>query len=277
MKLQDYLKGVNKTFKHDTPDKEFLHCAIAIPEEIGEIMGWLKKHYGYGKDKDDRWIKEVTLELGDLLYYTCKMAEISGNELLIADFFDQEIEVEETGLSHEVVYTARTLRECSHLVEANPISDNVKGIVTNLMYFILTFADGNDIDFEDIQISNLGKLQKRHGDSFNENSILEEGRDREAEAILTKEEVEERARILNDAIIEKFVITKDMGARITALRYKQGLKQYELAEKAGIQQSLISIIEAGVCNQGNQLAYLNAISMALEVSLEFLKTGQHAI
>ena len=51
------------------------------------------------------------------------------------------------------------------------------------------------------------------------------------------------------------------------------MRQYELAEKTGHKQSLISQIEGGKCNGGNHLAYLNTIALALRVSIDYLMTG----
>jgi DNA-binding XRE family transcriptional regulator/phosphoribosyl-ATP pyrophosphohydrolase len=261
MKCHDYLKGVNNTFKHDDMAKEVLHCTMAIPEELGEIMGWLKKHYAYGKSKDERWKLEVTLELGDLLYYTTKLAELSNNLEIVEGFFEENVDVEVGKLSHEVIYTARMMRETSSLVECSSLSDEVKTSLMNIMYFIMVFAHSNKIELEDIIVENLRKLEVRHGNSFNIDSILEEGRDREAEA-------NAGTVMVNDDPIEDFVITKEMSMKIRALRREKGLKQYEVALMCGISPTTISQIETGSITQSEQFSFVLGIAKALDVDVK---------
>lgn len=61
-----YSDFISKLFKHDTDDIEFMHAALGITGEAGEIADAVKKAIIYGKDMDRNNIVE---ELGDLRFY----------------------------------------------------------------------------------------------------------------------------------------------------------------------------------------------------------------
>ena len=44
---KEYLEECLKTFREDDLASQMDHCKYAIIEEIGEISGWYKKHFGY--------------------------------------------------------------------------------------------------------------------------------------------------------------------------------------------------------------------------------------
>ena len=55
MNHEEYLKSCLKTFKEDDTMSQMDHCRWSIIEEIGEISGLYKKHFGYKRPKDERW------------------------------------------------------------------------------------------------------------------------------------------------------------------------------------------------------------------------------
>ncbi len=77
--FQTYLECVNRTWKHDTEEKENAHLNWALIEEIGEFSGWMKKIEGYGKERDSAINYEILGELGDLVYYLVKTISRSNN------------------------------------------------------------------------------------------------------------------------------------------------------------------------------------------------------
>lgn len=70
--------------------------------------------------------------------------------------------------------------------------------------------------------------------------------------------------ILNSAMT-KLEIQYKVGERVVLLRKQKGLKQYELAEKIGIEDSALRRIEKGKTNCTIWLLY--RISIALEIEL----------
>ena len=79
MNEQTYKEFVNSLFKEfPTEIETMLHAGIGISGEAGEILDALKKTWVYNKPLDrDNLIEE----LGDLLFYAQKLADIMGLEL----------------------------------------------------------------------------------------------------------------------------------------------------------------------------------------------------
>jgi transcriptional regulator with XRE-family HTH domain len=65
---------------------------------------------------------------------------------------------------------------------------------------------------------------------------------------------------------------RDIGARIKARRLELGLKQEELADRAGASKSFISEVEGGRSVAGG-IVYLN-IAKALDLNVHYLLTGE---
>lgn len=178
MKHENYLAGVNKTWKKDDKYSELTHCRLAIVEEVGEVFGWYKKHLGYKKPKDEAWKIGIKGELGDLLYYITKTFDIiDANELIESDF-ELYTEGEDLNImAHLTEMSRMALQLCEFSDTSFLFENSLDGLFTHLRLLI----KHEGFEFEDIAISNLAKLEKRHGKSFNDKATMEEGRDREAE------------------------------------------------------------------------------------------------
>ena len=72
--------------------------------------------------------------------------------------------------------------------------------------------------------------------------------------------------------MEDNVQRKELGRKIKEARFRQGMSQYELAEKSGVDQSHISRIENGTLSA--QLDTLTAIANALDVKLSLTDINQ---
>ena len=179
MEFKDYLEGINRTWNKDSKKSEIDHCRLAIMEEVGEIIGWYKKIHGYKREKTDEWRTELKGEFGDLTYYLVKLFEITGETEMIEHDFK--------GLSHQNLF------EIEHVTSMSRFAVQISEFhySTNTSLF-LNSMDGlwdftrmlivyEGFDFEDVLLSNLSKLQTRHGSDFDIDSTLEKGRDRKAE------------------------------------------------------------------------------------------------
>lgn len=55
-----------------------IYCAIALAEEAGEVCGWYKKYVLRGNPNDKLSKKDLLEELGDVLFYLTRMANLYG-------------------------------------------------------------------------------------------------------------------------------------------------------------------------------------------------------
>ena len=184
MKYEEYLEQVNKTWKNDTDFKELRHCLLAIPEEVGEVFGWYKKHYGYGKAKDTKWRAGIVGEFGDIMYYLSKLSEISGYGEEVEVYFEETFTIDT--IPHDNYNALSEVlddmwRAASVLRESSTSSFIFRNALVEMFEQLHQLIILEGFDFEDVQFKNLAKLQERHGDKFNNKSIMEEGRDRQAE------------------------------------------------------------------------------------------------
>jgi len=178
MKHEDYLKGVNITWKHDDKYSELMHCRLAILEEVGEIVGWYKKIHGYKGEKSEEWKIGIKGEFGDLLYYLVKIADITDNsDLLDRYFFDKLPAIDLNEVTHVAQMSGTALR----ILEDSDISHQYGTLIHNLFKLLVQLMIHEGFEFEDIAVSNLKKLEKRHGSSFNIDATMESGRNREEE------------------------------------------------------------------------------------------------
>jgi len=185
MTSKDYLQGVNKTWKKADGLVEQRHCHLALIEEVGEIAGWLKKVHGYGRPKDEKIKTELKGEFGDLLYYLFKTAEMSNN----LDSLVNTIKSTESSLRERMVFKADKEYSIVYLMAsiaaevATTSYDTIEysDALCELAELLTMLVVANGYSIEDIMYSNLAKLASRHGSSFKDTTILEEGRDREEE------------------------------------------------------------------------------------------------
>jgi NTP pyrophosphatase (non-canonical NTP hydrolase) len=184
MIYNEYLAGVNITWKKDDGLVELIHCQLAIAEEIGEIFGWYKKHFGYGKEKDLKWRTELVGEMGDLLYYLTKVSDISQTD--VAFYFKDEYcrttEVVEPVFGVIQPLITAMMDNALILNRYYPTAPEFRDALHELFEDLHLLMCAENFEFEDVQVKNLAKLQARHGDKFNNKSIMEEGRNRNLES-----------------------------------------------------------------------------------------------
>jgi NTP pyrophosphatase (non-canonical NTP hydrolase) len=177
---EQYLQGVNRTWKKGEGLQELTHCLWAIDEEIGEISGWMKKIYGYGRVKDEAWKIEVMGECGDLCYYVTKLAELTDNLDEIGALFNKEIEMKILKINNfNLLCEIRTHSQA--LLTTNPLCDEFAEALCNLSEVLAILCEHEGFEMQDILLSNLAKLEKRHGNGFKDSAAVESGRDRSAE------------------------------------------------------------------------------------------------
>lgn len=182
MKYNEYLQGVNKTWKKADGIRELMHCRLAIMEEVGEIAGWYKKYFGYGRPKDEKWKVGIKGEFGDLLYYLTKLSDITRCEAVVESYFEDVLPQMDTIIDIDHVGVISGMSEkATCLVSHSWHSDDFTEALEELFISLRILIEDEGWVLEDIQISNLSKLEIRHGKQFNQNSTTEEGRDRNAE------------------------------------------------------------------------------------------------
>lgn len=267
MNYESYLNDVNKTFLHSEDKlKEYMHCAMAIPSELGEVMDLLKKHYAYGVDKDDSWRRELELELGDVLYYVAKLSEMANLKESVSDYFE--------GMSltvfsnNEICATSEAMKLSSKLVFITPYNDKIWTIIDSVMDSVLILAKENDIELKDIIQSNVDKRAKRHGNSYNHASSTEAGRDRVAETNLVK--ISELKRKLDESKNEsKVKLGGSTGAKVKAIRKSRKMTQGDLCEITGINVSVLCHLETGKTEFKEW--HITAIANAFNMQIKDLK------
>lgn len=190
MNFQDYLKATEYFWKeHEDFEDELLHCLFALPEEFGEISGWYKKHFGYGLPKDEKWLTELKGEHGDVLYYTVTLARITGNIARLEAAWNQIInetvnlaQIEEYHFKKELTLIHSCFTKTEHLYEANFTGEEYEGILTSMFLLHCILMDREGLTLEDVALSNLRKLNTRHGKKFNQDKTVESNRDRDSES-----------------------------------------------------------------------------------------------
>ena len=50
-------------------EERFLHAAVGLAGESGELLDKVKKVYWQRHPLDDKWFRDAVLELGDILFY----------------------------------------------------------------------------------------------------------------------------------------------------------------------------------------------------------------
>ena len=169
--FQTYLECVNRTWKHDTEEKESAHLNWALIEEIGEFSGWMKKIEGYGKERDSAINYEILGELGDLVYYLVKqISKADENASTDAMFMPEDHEhIIKSAKSTTFNIVKTYLR---HLLEGN-----LGGMQFCLQVLILN----QGFTLQEVLHANVAKLKARHGDKFRDSSTTEGGRNRQME------------------------------------------------------------------------------------------------
>lgn len=76
--LFEYQEFVDEMWiKNDDPDQDMAHAVFGLTEELGETVGLFKRAV---RGDDDGLIEEdaLTKEMGDMLYYFTKVANMTG-------------------------------------------------------------------------------------------------------------------------------------------------------------------------------------------------------
>lgn len=169
--FQTYLECVNRTWKHDTEEKENAHLNWALIEEMGEFAGWMKKIEGYGKERDALMNAEILGELGDLVYYLVKKmskTDISGETLAFISEDDEMLIADGTGTS-----TINLVKEYIKYV--------LTGGLMGMQYCLQALILNQGFTLQEVLRANVAKLKARHGDKFRDSSTDEAGRNRQVE------------------------------------------------------------------------------------------------
>ena len=176
MTLEDYLAGVNKTWKEGDGIAEVEHCNFAFIEETGEIAGWYKRLICYGTDPEEVAPK-LKGEFGDLLYYLVKMGELSDCMMRIESRFEATFQMPDVhgcdilGVLGVMAKCAQTLTK--YTFHSKQFINAYGKLFDHLL--VLIVLEGHTL--EDIMYSNLAKLAVRHGDSFKDNQAMPGNRD----------------------------------------------------------------------------------------------------
>jgi NTP pyrophosphatase (non-canonical NTP hydrolase) len=172
-----YLKGVNKTWRKQDTLTDIFHCSLGIIGELGEIADWYKKNIGYGRPKDENWYAEVKGELGDVIYYIVKLGELAESNA-IKDNFGVEAD---TSCNSIFPIITKAMEDAVGTISHSSFTVEFQNLLAETFLTVKAIAAFENIEFDDILISNLAKLEKRHGSSYNEKSSYEAGRNRDNE------------------------------------------------------------------------------------------------
>ena len=141
---------------------------LALIEEIGEIAGWYKKHYCYGKPKEDIKIG-LKEEFGDFLYYLVKYADLKNVELTTPSTMLTRV-----GILEFITDMASSV-SLIYWVEEDELTEYLNSVFEELCILINT----EGWTLLAIAEANIAKLTLRHGDSYNPTHL--ESRDKIAE------------------------------------------------------------------------------------------------
>ena len=180
MTLDDYLEGVNRTWKKDDGLAEVEHCNFSFIEETGEIAGWYKKLICYGADPKEIAPK-LKGEFGDLLYYLVKMGEISDCMMRIESRFEANFKMPDVH-GCDILGVLGVMAECSmkiskYTFHSEEFMENYGKLFDHLL--VLIVLEGHEL--EDVMYGNLAKLAVRHGEGFKMDQALPANRDLKSE------------------------------------------------------------------------------------------------
>lgn len=175
-----YLIECKSTFKDDSKINQINHCKLAIPEEVGEIMGELKRMEAYGLD-ESMCKNRLKLELGDLLYYCMVFSDLTEQDMIESHFdllYHDRIKFEDRKKNHSFV---KMFQACLDIHKYSIYSNEHFLALRSLLTQIKRLGSIYDYTFAEIAESNVKKIRMRHGKSFDESKTIEENRDRNGE------------------------------------------------------------------------------------------------
>jgi len=169
--FQTYLECVNRTWKHDTEEKENAHLNWALIEEMGEFAGWMKKIEGYGKERDIAINHEILAELGDGFYYLVKDISKQKDAFEKATFMPEDSEhlVKESKANSPLNIVKTYFK---YLLE---------GDLLGMQFCLQVLIVNQGFTLQEVLRANVAKLKARHGDKFRDSSTEEAGRNRQVE------------------------------------------------------------------------------------------------
>ena len=70
MKLNEYVKGANKTINYElSEDERMLQAAMGMTGEAAEVMDIIKKIRCQGHELDEEKVDKILTEVGDVIWY----------------------------------------------------------------------------------------------------------------------------------------------------------------------------------------------------------------
>lgn len=64
-----FVAGLESRGRTDLIEEQFLHAAVGLAGESGELLDKVKKVYWQRHPLNDKWFEAAVLELGDILFY----------------------------------------------------------------------------------------------------------------------------------------------------------------------------------------------------------------
>ena len=227
MNLKEYQAEINKTWKTNPGIRDYEHCLVGVMEEAGEIAGWYKKAIYYGIGMTEEISRGLKGELGDLLYYTVKLMEITQLEEHVFD--DVEIlSPEATNFKLLVALNEATYEVTNNVHSTVSFANHVNWIVS----IINEMSKREGWSLNDIMYSNIAKLKHRHGSDFD----------------IDKAEPSNRDIVGEDGQLEMDLPVLEKPKKksvLKSLRKKAGFSQSQVATVLGVSTSHICILEQG--------------------------------
>lgn len=150
-------------------------------EEVGEISGWYKKHLGYGRPKEGKILTGLKEEFGDLMYYLVKLGEITDMLDILEPRFEDTYELPTADNINYVACMAEMAHFANDLMLSSEHSVDFVEAYANMFDHLTLLMSVEGFDMEDIQFSNLAKLNVRHGEGFKDEQAIPQDRDKDAE------------------------------------------------------------------------------------------------
>ena len=176
--IESYIDNCTDTFNKQGNANDLKHLIMGVSSESGEIVDMFKKIIGYGAKEDEKWVNLLTLELGDLLWYTSVLSLYI--DIPCAFIVDLGSNPNKQKFDHFEM-SAKLTYYSNNLFQKGTPNNEFKGSIYSIVACVNEICEHYQIDVEDVLLKNLEKLQKRHGNSFNKKANYEDGRDRFSE------------------------------------------------------------------------------------------------
>lgn len=179
MTIEEYQKGVDRTFNHISPELDLCHCMMGLQTEIGELFD--------ATDKTN--LKE---EVGDNYWYLGALGNWIDFYCLEPDFHTFIIP-----LKNKTFYSKNEIL-IQFIIEKGKLADHVKRFIfykkepnwtnvceqANVCWQLLEhFLNWNDLISVEALNANQAKLRKRFPDKFTEEQAINRNLDLEREAL----------------------------------------------------------------------------------------------